>query len=231
MTQERTWAAPEARPVRRLGLAAEGWPFVLTPAAIALGGAALAWKVWPPLWAIVVVAALAAGFAAYFFRDPERSVPADAESIVSPADGKVTVVSRTESGVRVSIFLSVFDVHVNRVPYAGCVTAIDYREGLFRAAFRDDVHLVNERNHVAIETARGPIEVVQIAGLIARRIVCRLSPGDVAEKGARFGLIRFGSCTDLLLPPNVDPAVAPGDRVRGASSVIARWQPSDGVRP
>lgn len=210
-------------------VAAEGRVFVLTPlvgavAAFGAGGvmdvAALSGTGWLLL--------LAAGFCAFFFRDPERRPPEDKSALLAPADGRVTEVGMADGGTpgsqRVSIFLSLFDVHVNRAPAAGRVVAVRYREGAFRAAFRKDAAERNERNELEMITARGTIRVRQIAGVLARRIVCRARAGDQLGAGERFGLIRFGSRTDLLLPPDVSVQVRPGDRVRGGVTVLGRWQ-------
>jgi phosphatidylserine decarboxylase len=200
-----------------------GWPFILGAFALAavlgsvLGAVAPAWA-----W-VAAPFALAGLFSTWFFRDPHRVLPADATLVVSPADGKVTQVDDGPDGVFVSIFLNVFDVHVNRSPVAGRVRETTYRPGAYHAAWRADVGEVNERNHIVLDTDRGPVEVVQIAGLVARRIVCRTREGAELRRGERIGIIRFGSCTQLRLPPGYRAEVSPGDRVRGASSVVARW--------
>ncbi|GAB4222232.1 MAG: phosphatidylserine decarboxylase family protein [Acidobacteriota bacterium] len=217
------------RPEPRITLAAEGRPFVLVP----LGLAGLAAVAAPALggpgpWLVAGAALLVASFCAFFFRDPRRSPPDDPDAIVSPADGRVMAVEQRAGRWRIAIFLSVLDVHVNRAPESGRVDDVAYHRGRFRAAFRADAAQVNERNHVRFDGPRGPFEVVQIAGLIARRIVCRVGPGDTLARGDRFGLIRFGSCTELWLPEHVTPAVAPGARVRGGETVVARWPAAEG---
>lgn len=208
---------------RRLGIVTEGWPFVLGSGSLAGVLAALALAVSPWFWVGAGLSLVATGFCAFFFRDPERAITDDPRAIVSPADGRVTLVERGGERVRISIFLSVFDVHVNRAPATALVSGVDYRPGLFKAAFRSDVHEVNERNYVRLDSDHGPIEVIQIAGLIARRIVCRVEPGETLLRGERFGMIRFGSCTEILLPPEAEPVVSAGDRVQGAATIIARW--------
>jgi phosphatidylserine decarboxylase len=206
---------------RRLPFDPDATRFILVPlvlGAIVLAGALLAGGLWPALSLPFFTAAL---FCAWFFRDPRREVPSAANVAVAPADGRVTLVEERPAGLRISIFLNVFDVHVNRAPVAGQVNEITYHEGRFLAAYKPDVHLKNERNHVTLATEHGPVEVVQIAGLVARRIVCRVGVGSSLRRGERFGLIRFGSCTELKLPPGWAPCVKPGQRVRGGTTVVA----------
>ncbi len=209
-----------------LPVAREGAPFILVPLALAAAAGALGgFGVLPT--AAAVPPALLAAFAAFFFRDPERTPPPGEERVVAPADGRVTTVEESddpaEPGRRVSIFLSIFSVHVNRAPTAGRVLAVRYRPGEFRAAFRGDASERNERNEIRLECRGGRLRIRQIAGVVARRIVCRASAGDFLGRGERFGLIRFGSRTEVLLPPNCRPTVRAGDRVRGGETVIAEW--------
>jgi phosphatidylserine decarboxylase len=168
----------------------------------------------------------------FFFRDPERVPPGRPGAVLAPADGRVVSVALgrlpAELGMgmasrwRVSIFLSVLDVHVNRVPADGTITRIAYRHGSFLNASLDKASDANERNAVALRMPDGrEIAVVQIAGLIARRIVCMLHEGDAVQAGARFGIIRFGSRTDLYLPEGVRPLVVEGQRMLGGETVIA----------
>ena len=165
---------------------------------------------------------LVAAFCLYFFRDPERTIP-EGPVAVSPADGKVVQVWTDDDGARrVSIFLNIFDVHVNRSPIAGKITEQEYKSGRFMMAHREAASLENEQNTLAIEGPDGRLVVRQIAGLIARRIVCDKQVGDAVEKGERFGLIKFGSRTDVFLGPEWELTVAEGDRVRGGSSILAR---------
>jgi phosphatidylserine decarboxylase len=171
-------------------------------------------------WAVPFVAA--AGFVLFFFRDPERVSPEGEGLVVSPADGRVTEVERHADGARISIFLSVFNCHINRAPVASTVTSVRYTPGRFRPAWDARVPLENERNHLDLKAADGEYGVTQIAGILARRIVCFKSPGDAVTRGERLGLIQFGSRTDLHLPAGVEPVVRVGDRVRGAVSVLAR---------
>ncbi|MYF77935.1 MAG: phosphatidylserine decarboxylase [Acidobacteria bacterium] len=212
----------------RLPIAPEGRVFVAVPLVLAIlvlatagaAGGVFAWTGWALL--------AGAGFCVFFFRDPERRPPDEATALLAPADGRVTEAGPANEGEpgtqRVSIFLSILDVHVNRAPAAGEVRAVRYREGAFRAAFRKDAAERNERNELEMTTGRGTIRIRQIAGVVARRIVCRVRAGDRLARGERFGLIRFGSRTDLLLPAGVNLAVRPGDRVRGGLTVIGKWE-------
>ncbi len=183
---------------------------------------AMAWWL-SPWWSIpLVVLGL---FCLYFFRDPERVAP-DGPVAVSPADGAISLIRCFEDGgVRVSIFLNIFNVHVNRSPLAGRITAIDYKAGSFQMAHLESASENNEQNALTIEptdSASGPIEVKQIAGLIARRIVCYKKVGDRVEKGERIGLIKFGSRMDVHFGPEWELTVAKGDRVAAGSSVLAK---------
>ena len=190
--------------------------------AAALAVAALAFGIMLKPWTAIPWALLAA-FCLYFFRDPERRVPVGSVC-VSPADGKVVrVLEESDGRTRVSIFLSIFDVHVNRMPIAGRIRSIRYSRGSFRMAHLEAASVENERNTLVIDELEGgvSVEVSQIAGLIARRIVCRKQEGDSVEKGERFGLIKFGSRVDLVLGPEWDLVVARGDCVAGGSSVLA----------
>jgi phosphatidylserine decarboxylase len=162
-----------------------------------------------------------AAFCVYFFRDPERAIP-DGPVAVSPADGKVVHVRSLGGGQhRVSIFLNIFNVHINRVPVSGKVTAVEYQPGKFKMAHLEDASAENEQNTVTIDGPTGPVTVRQIAGLIARRIVCDKQTGDTVHKGERFGLIKFGSRVDIFFGPEWELGVKPGDKVKGGSSVVA----------
>jgi len=168
---------------------------------------------------------LLAGFCVYFFRDPERTIP-EGPVAVSPADGKVMLVRTLGDGRRrISIFLNIFDVHVNRAPVSGTVVERIYRKGRYRMAHKEVASEENEQNSLTIESGNTRVVVSQIAGLIARRIVCTKDVGDSVQKGERFGLIKFGSRTDLDLGPEWEIVVQPGDRVRGGSSILARMRP------
>ncbi|MBI3711251.1 MAG: phosphatidylserine decarboxylase [Proteobacteria bacterium] len=209
-----------AAPINR-----DGWPFI---AVGAIATALLAWA-WPPLgW-------FGAGLTAwitYFFRDPARVTPMRPGLIVSPADGRVQLVVRapppTELAMgeapltRISIFLNIFDVHVNRVPADGTIVAVHYRPGKFVNAALDKASEDNERMAVRLAVAgHGDLAVVQIAGLIARRIKCSLAAGQAVKAGARYGLIRFGSRVDVYLPPGASPLVSVGQRAIGGETVLA----------
>jgi phosphatidylserine decarboxylase len=161
-------------------------------------------------------------FCLYFFRDPERVVP-EGPVAVSPADGKVVHIRPLHDGTRrVSIFLNIFDVHINRAPVGGRVTDVSYQAGKFVMAHREEASSDNEQNTLVIESEGSRVVTRQIAGLIARRIVCRKKPGDRVARGERFGLIKFGSRVDVFLGREWDLAVQPGDRVKGGSSILAR---------
>jgi phosphatidylserine decarboxylase len=203
----------------------EGWKFVTIFGAITL---VLFW-IWDPLgW-------LGLGLTVwcyYFFRDPKRAVPQNAGLLVSPADGVVSLIERAvppvelglgpDALMRVSVFMSVFNCHVNRAPIAGKITAVAYRPGTFVNASLDKASTDNERNALAIQMADGrTIAVVQIAGLVARRIMCWKKPGDTVRTGERFGLIRFGSRLDVYLPDGVEPQVALGQTMVAGETVIA----------
>ena len=159
-------------------------------------------------------------FVAFFFRNPTRTIPADPQAIVSPADGKVVRLERVGNVTRMSIFLSLFDVHVNRSPIAGRIEAMDYRPGKFLVAFNDKASTDNERNIIMVNDGRITIVFTQIAGIVARRIVCWKKKGDVVTKGELVGLIRFGSRVDVLFPAGTEATVSVGDRVKGGSTRI-----------
>jgi phosphatidylserine decarboxylase len=174
------------------------------------------------LTALPVVLAL---FFLWFFRDPERKVPMGPGEIVSPGDGLVTEADWIEtaggSKLRLSIFLSVFDVHVNRAPVAGTVKAVEHREGSFLNAMKPESVIMNEQTLVVIDAGGYEVSYKQIAGLLARRIVCPVKVGDRLERGQRVGLIKFGSRVDVLLPADAVPRVKTGMRVRGGSTILA----------
>ena len=171
-------------------------------------------------------------FVTWFFRDPERRIPNEPNVIVSPADGKITEIVTENEPIngklckRVTIFLSVFNVHVNRVPIEGTIEDIRYNPGKFLAAFNPKASMDNEQNLILINNGRTHIFVKQIAGLIARRIVCWPKKGDHYESGQRYGLIRFGSRVDILLPENTKLSVACGDKVSGGKSIIGYLIPN-----
>ena len=193
--------------------------------------AALLWYVTGAGWTVIPPMLLAAFFL-WFFRDPERVVPQEPGQMVSPADGLVTDIDwiQTPDGprLRVSIFLNVFDVHVNRSPVTGTVRAVTYREGAFMNAMNPESVQHNEQNTVTILADGYEVAFKQIAGLLARRIVCNVKVGDTVQRGQRVGLIKFGSRVDLLLPEESIPLVKQGSRVSGGSTVIASM-PQDGA--
>lgn len=202
-------------------LAKEGYPYIVVPLLLAVALLVLGY------WFIAAPLLLVALFMLYFFRDPNREVPTDPDIIVSPADGKVMRVvpiasDNAESPTLVSIFLSPLDVHINRAPIAGRVRDISYKRGKYLMATRNEASSVNEQNILTIEGPRVTVVCKQIAGILARRIVCWKHPGDELEIGERFGLIKFSSRTDLILPSSVDIAVREGDRVRGGTTIIGR---------
>jgi phosphatidylserine decarboxylase len=187
--------------------------------ALTAGGVAI-WYFTQPVFAVPMF--LLAAFCLYFFRDPERAIP-DGPVAVSPADGKVvSVLADGSSPARISIFLNVFDVHVNRAPIAGDVTSVEYTKGQFLVASRELASSQNERNTLTIAGQGTNVEFSQIAGLIARRIVCYKKAGDHVAKGERVGLIKFGSRVDVFLGPEWEILVKPGDRVAGGASILAR---------
>ena len=204
----------------------EGAPFIVAAILVAVAGLFL----WQPLfWIAVIVAA----WVAYFFRDPPRVVPIEPDLVVSPADGRVSAVvlaiPPAELGLgeatrrRISVFMNVFDCHVNRAPVAGRVATIAYKPGKFLNADLDKASEDNERNGILIDSAHGPVGVVQIAGLVARRIVCFVSEGDGLATGQRIGMIRFGSRLDVWLPPLASVLVAEGQIAIAGETVLARF--------
>ncbi|OGQ83120.1 MAG: phosphatidylserine decarboxylase [Deltaproteobacteria bacterium RIFCSPLOWO2_12_FULL_60_19] len=201
-------------------IAKEGYPFILTVAGLALlaflGG--WAWIGWG--FALLALAFLG------FFRDPERIAPEGEGLVVSPADGRVTAIRDLRGEglrTRVSIFLSPLDVHINRSPVEGKVEEVRYQAGKFFAAYKEEASEANERNAVTLVDKQGRrFGVVQIAGVVARRIVCKTREGDWLERGQRFGLIRFGSRVDLFVPDGSRVEVIEGQRVTGGETIIAR---------
>ena len=202
----------------------EARPFLIGAAALLGASLWLAWWI-PAAFSFLLLIGLL-----LFFRDPERTPPADPLALVSPADGKVICVDEAEDPcfgqgkfLRVGIFLSVLDVHVNRSPYAGTFEKTHYSAGEFLDARHLEVDLRNENQTWLLKTSRGTVLVRQIAGLIARRIVGWKKPGESVQTGERFGMIRFGSRTDLYFPASCTPRVQPGQRVVGGETVIATW--------
>jgi phosphatidylserine decarboxylase len=201
----------------------DGYYYGLAALAVAL---LLGWLTVPVL---AVVPLLLGAFFLWFFRDPERQIPATAGAIVSPADGKVTDVSTVQSGgeprTKISIFLNVFNVHVNRSPIAGEITDVTYQRGKFGNAMGAISAEENEQNIVTVRGDAGTVVFKQIAGLLARRIVFTKKVGDSVACGERVGLIKFGSRVDVILPAAAEPKVKIGDHVAGGSSLLAILQP------
>jgi phosphatidylserine decarboxylase len=195
-------------------------------AALIVAAVLLGWLT-APAWAVIPV--LLACFFLWFFRDPERAIPQDADAVVSPADGKITDVSTVTDGgkkrVRISIFLSVFDVHVNRSPIAGVVRDVRYQRGQFLNAMNKVSAEQNEQNIVTVEGGGQTVVFKQIAGLLARRIVFYPKVGDRLERGQRVGLIKFGSRVDVVFDSSARINVQVGDHVKGGATVLAYMQP------
>ncbi|MFZ3217863.1 MAG: phosphatidylserine decarboxylase family protein [Candidatus Acidiferrales bacterium] len=179
---------------------------------------------WRTLGIILILLGL---FVFYFFRDPQRTIPADSGIIVSPADGRIVEIVDemldSEMGHRVSIFLSIWNVHVQRAPAAGRIADVVYRPGLFYAAFRSEASRENEQNIIYLHTPRGSVIFKQIAGAIARRVICWKEEGQEVAMGERVGLIRFGSRVDVWLPLDTQVIVQRGQNVKGGESVLAKW--------
>lgn len=210
----------------RIPIASDGWRFIIPLTLLSAGFIWLRqdWSLW--LSGFLILAAL---FCAYFFRDFDRATKIDPSAVYSPGDGRILEVARLTEGEQkgkllIRIFLSVLDGHVQRSPVDGKVSAVSYRKGIFLDARDPLAHVQNEQNIVTVSTSKGSIDVTQIAGLIARRIVCWVKVGDSLKQGERYGLIRFGSQVDLVLPVDVEPVVKVGDRVWGGSTVVARWR-------
>ncbi len=203
-----------------LSIAKEGFPFIVVPLVLTVAAALLG------LWYVALVLLIITAFMVFFFRDPKRVPPDDPNVVVAPADGKVTRVKpvgdEVNSPTVVSIFLSPFDVHINRAPIQGKVKDVIYTRGKFLMATNEMASLVNEQNALTIEGEKITVVCKQIAGILARRVVCWKKPGDTVALGERFGLIKFSSRTDVLLPANVEITVKEGARVRGGTTVIGR---------
>jgi phosphatidylserine decarboxylase len=205
-----------------LPLAPEGYPFILA-SALASAVLAIVGLGVPALFFLALCV-----FIGFFFRDPQRRIPQEEGAVVSPADGKIVEVGVVEESdftaeemLKISIFMTVFDVHVNRIPTEGTVTDISYRPGKFLAANLNKASRYNERNAISLEMTGGrKLVVVQVAGLIARRIICKIQKGDRLRRGERFGMICFGSRLDVYLPPDTRLAVAVGEKVLAGTSLL-----------
>jgi phosphatidylserine decarboxylase len=202
-------------------LAKEGWPFI----AIAFMVAVFASLILPTFLAVLCWLALA--FIVQFFRDPPRAIPADADAVLSPADGKVVKVAQVRDPYAerdaqlISVFMNVFNVHSNRSAVDGTIRKVQYFPGLFVNADLDKASTENERNALVIDAGGQTITLVQVAGLIARRILCYVDQGDILAKGERYGFIRFGSRVDVYLPLSARVLVAPGDKVFATTTILA----------
>jgi phosphatidylserine decarboxylase len=201
----------------------EGYYFGVPP--LALGGVAY-FLHWYVLAGLLIFFAL---FTFYFFRNPERVIPNEPGAVVSPGDGRVVVVTEEpfegRPGKRISIFLAVWNVHVNRAPAKGVISKMEYRPGKFLAAMRERASVENEQNVYSLTTDAGEMVFKQIAGLIARRVVSWKKTGDQVERGERIGLVRFGSRVDVWVPKEAEIVVKLGQSVKGGSSVLAKWPP------
>jgi phosphatidylserine decarboxylase len=206
-------------------IAREGYPLIFTAIILTLLAFLAGWVL------LGIILGLIGLTMAGFFRDPERQPPAGEGLVVSPADGKVVSVAGVKgdspflgSGTRVSIFLSPLDVHINRTPVEGRIAKVTYQQGKFLAAYKEEASQRNEQNALSIVDSKGrTLGVVQIAGVVARRIICRAKPGDRLARGERFGLIMFGSRTDTYLPEGCQVEVTEGQRVKGGETVLARF--------
>lgn len=206
-------------------LAKEGWPFI----AIAFFVAMFASLFLPGV--IAVLCWLILAFVVQFFRDPPRPIPADPNAVLAPADGRIVKIDRVRDpyadrdALLISIFMNVFNVHSNRISVDGVVKKLQYFPGLFINADLDKASTDNERNAVVLDAGGRTVTLVQVAGLIARRILCYIKVGDAVARGQRYGFIRFGSRVDVYLPPDAVPKVAPGDKVSATSTIIATFLP------
>jgi len=204
-------------PRGRIPFAREGWSFLLTCAALLIITVALRWHIATVFLVILLL------FMLNFFRDPERPTPEDDGLFISPADGKVVRADQTGAGVRVDIFMNVFDVHVNRAPMSGRITHMQYTPGSFINAAHEQAGEHNERNRFEMETKDSvSIAFTQIAGLVARRIVSYVAVGDCVKAGQRIGMIRFGSRVNCEIPPEFTLEVSAGQRVRAGKTILAR---------
>jgi phosphatidylserine decarboxylase len=208
--------------MRRPIIAREGWAIIAFFIALTVIAGVVH-------WALAIIAGALLLLSLWFFRDPERAVPGTERDVISPADGRVMFIREVDEptfvkgkAVVVSIFLSIFDVHVNRMPVGGTIAYKEYTKGQFLAAWDETVGEVNERSYIGIDTGRFRVLVSQVAGLVARRIFTWPKVGDKLARGERFGLIRFGSCTQIWLPAGSEVLVKPGDRVQGALTLIGR---------
>lgn len=209
-----------------MSIARDGLPYILIPAVISIILLALGYWFAVVYWYAAIPFVLVTAFMAYFFRDPRREPPQDQTAVLAPADGRVTrvgaIADTPDSPTLISIFLSPLDVHINRAPIAGTVTNVSYTRGKFLMATDKNASLVNEQNALTIQGDKITVVCKQIAGILARRIICWKHAGEQVGLGERFGLIKFSSRTDVLLPAAVEVLVTEGMRVRGGLTVIGR---------
>jgi phosphatidylserine decarboxylase len=203
----------------RFPLVVEGIPFIIVPAVLtALAG------FWGKIYLVIPFLALTI-FMCSFFRNPRRRIPEGEGLILSPADGRIVAVSKEAKGIKISIFMSVFNCHVNRAPAAGTITEVSYKPGRFMPASKGEASSQNEQNALRLQGDRGlAMRFVQVAGILARRIVCYVNRGDQVRRGEIFGTILFGSRVDIYLPRNVAVQVRLGDRVKGGKSIVGVMQ-------
>ncbi len=208
--------------MKQYPISRDGWLYLAVLVLIMI----LSYYLWS--W-LTIIPGILFLFVLYFFRNPERTIPSDELTLVSPADGVVMDVERVYEdkfflgeSIRIRIFLSLFNVHVNRSPMAGKIVFRTYRPGKMLPAFKSHASELNEKNYIGIENQYLRILVTQVTGFIARRIVCWVKEGDEVSRGERFGLIKFGSCTELFLPPDVKVSVSQGDKVVGGQSILGR---------
>ncbi|MDD4171149.1 MAG: phosphatidylserine decarboxylase family protein [Syntrophomonas sp.] len=205
-------------------VAREGWLFIGFFAFVTM----LLYWAWD--YRAALIGLVPTVFCIFFFRNPQRKTPAQEGNVVAPADGRIMdIMNMSEdkyihaNTIRVRIFLSLFSVHINRAPIAGQVEWVQKVSGIFLPAYKDEASHKNARNYLGLSTEWGRIMVVQITGIIARRLVCWVQPGDILETGQRFGLIRFGSCTEIYLPEDINILVEHGQKVKGGETLIARF--------
>ena len=205
---------------RAVRIVKESIPYIVVPVVLSVAAAAFGF------WYVTLLLLIVALFMAFFFRDPRRIPPDDPNVVVSPADGRVTrvkpIAAAADSPTLVSIFLSPFDVHINRAPIPGKITDVVYSPGKYLMATNEMASFVNEQNTLTIQGEKITVVCKQIAGILARRIVCWKGKGDTLKLGERFGMIKFSSRTDVVLPANVKVTVTEGARVRGGTTVIGR---------
>lgn len=203
-------------------IAREGWPFVALTLAVSLLATGFVSFLWAlPAWIVFI-------FVVQFFRDPARPIPAQQNAVLSPADGRIVAIEKTRDvyadrdALKISVFMNVFNVHSNRAPVDGKISQVQYFPGKFFNADLDKASTENERNAIVIQTPEGKcVTSVQVAGLIARRILCYVKPGDELKRGQRYGFIRFGSRVDVYLPLEAKPLVAIGDKVHASTTLLA----------